>query len=245
VRLRGKVAIVTGASGGIGRAIAEAFSVEGARQVLTGRTDDPGPLPDGATYVSGEILDEAFVERLAAAAVTGFGRLDILVNCHGHQFDSEIETTDLEVARRVLDVNVIGPLATMKHAVPRMLESGGGSIVNIASRLGVVGIAGQAVYSASKGGLIMLSKGAALEFADRGIRVNVVAPGLTFTPTIEHSWSRRPDPEAYRKLRESTIPMRRLATPADIAAAAVYLASDESSYVTGTVLTVDGGYTAG
>jgi NAD(P)-dependent dehydrogenase (short-subunit alcohol dehydrogenase family) len=173
-----------------------------------------------------------------------FGRLDILVNCHGRQFDSELELTAASDARSVLDTNVLGPLLTMKHAIPLMLESDGGSIVNIASRLGMVGIAGQVVYSASKGGLIMLSKGAAIELAGRGIRVNVVAPGLTMTPTIAAAWAKRPDPAAYRKLRESTIPMGRLAQPEEVAAAVLFMASDEASYITGAVLPVDGGYTA-
>jgi dihydroanticapsin dehydrogenase len=244
VRLAGKVAIVTGASGGIGRAIADAFAAEGASQILTGRRAEVEAVPERTCYLAGDVLDETFVERLVATAMADFGRLDVLVNCHGLQYDSRLESTDLADARAVMEVNVIGPLATMKHAIPRMIEGGGGSIVNIASRLGIVGIAGQAVYSASKGGLIMLSKGAALEFADQGIRVNVVAPGLTLTPLIEQGFQRRPDPDAYRQLRESTIPMRRLATLVEVAAAVVFLASDESSYITGTVLSVDGGYTA-
>lgn len=244
MRLEGRVALVTGSTGGIGRAIAGAFGDEGARLLLTGRRAEPGALPSGARYLGGDVLDEAFVRRLMSTAREAFGRLDILVNCHGLQYDSDLRTTDIREAEAVLETNVLGPLLTMKHAIPFMLEGGGGSIVNIASRLGIVGIAEQAVYSASKGALIMLSKGAAIDFARHGIRVNVVAPGLTATEGIEAAFSRRPDPDAYRRQRESTIPMGRLARPDEIAGAVVFLASDEASYITGAVLPVDGGYTA-
>ena len=244
MRLSGEVALLTGATGGIGKAIAMRFAEEGARLVLTGRRSDPGSLPDGALYQAGEILDEEFVERLVGTARSTFGRLDILVNCHGVLFDSDLVTTDRLEAEAVLDTNVIGPLLTMKHAIPLMLETGGGAIVNIASRLGIVGIADQAVYSASKGALIMLSKGAAIDFARRGVRVNVVAPGLTATEGILAGYARRPDPAASRQQRESTIPMGRLAEPEEVAAAVLFLASREASYITGAVLPVDGGYTA-
>ena len=131
----------------------------------------------------------------------------------------------------------------MKHFAP-LMPATGGSFVCVGSRLGMVGMAEQVMYSAAKGGLIMLAKGAAIEWAPRNIRVNVVAPGLTATPIIEASIQRRPDPEAYRRKRESQIPLQRLATPEEVADAVLFFASSESSYVTGSVLTVDGGYTA-
>ncbi len=244
MELAGKVALITGASGSIGHAIATRFSRDGADLILTGRRADPGSLPDRSTYLQGDILDEGFVVNLVERARSTFGRLDILVNCHGIQYDSDLLVTDRLDAEAVMDTNVIGPFLTMKHAIPLMLESGGGSVVNIASRLGIVAIPDQALYSASKAALIMLSKGAAIDFARRGIRVNVVAPGLTATETILTAFGRRPDPEAYRRSRESTIPMGRLAEPEEVAAAVAFIASDDASYITGAVLPVDGGYTA-
>jgi len=244
MRLNDKAALITGASGSIGRAIVATLSAEGADLILTGRRADPGPIPPGTTYRAGDILDEDFVARLVESARSMFGRLDILVNCHGLQYESDLTATNRDEAEAVMNVNVIGPLLTMKHAIPLMLENGGGSIVNIASRLGIVGIADQAVYSASKGALIMLSKGAAIDYARRGVRVNVVAPGLTATETIVAAFGRRSDPVEYQRQRESTIPMGRLAEPAEVANAVAFLASDEASYITGVVLPVDGGYTA-
>ncbi|HXG39747.1 MAG TPA: glucose 1-dehydrogenase [Candidatus Limnocylindrales bacterium] len=245
MRLADRTAIVTGASGSIGRAIAHAFAREGARLVLSGRRSDPGGLPDGATYVAGDLADEAFVEALVATCRETHGRIDILVNCHGLQHEAELVATERSDAEAILRTNVLAAFLAMKHVIPVMLAGGGGSIVNIASRLGIVGIAGQTLYSASKGGLIMLSKGAAIEYARRGIRVNVVAPGLTQTETIEAAFRRQPDPEAYRRQREATIPIGRLARPEEIASAVLFIASDEASYITGAVLPVDGGYTAG
>jgi NAD(P)-dependent dehydrogenase (short-subunit alcohol dehydrogenase family) len=148
-----------------------------------------------------------------------------------------------EDAKDVLHSNLLSSFLVLKHFAPLMPESGG-SFVLIGSRLGIVGKPEEVLYSAAKGGLIMLAKGAAIEWAPRNIRVNVVAPGLTATPIIEASFQRRDDPEAYRRLRESQIPLQRLATPDEIANAILFLASPESSYITGAVLPVDGGYTA-
>ncbi len=243
-RLDGKVALVTGATGGIGKTIARLFWSEGARMVLAGTRPAPTDIPDGARYMAGDVSDEAYVDRLVTAASEEFGRLDILVNAHGSDFHSDIASTSLADAARILEVNLLGVLATMKHAIPRMLDSGGGSIVNVASRLGQVAIPGQAVYSASKGGLIMLSKGAAIDYGRRGIRVNVVAPGMTATEMID-AWVRaQPDPTGFRRGLEESIPLGRLATPMEVASAVLFLASDEASHITGAVLPVDGGYTA-
>src|SRR3712207_1492821 len=131
----------------------------------------------------------------------------------------------------------------MKHFAP-LMPPAGGSFVCVSSRPGMVGMPGEVLYSAAKGGRIMLAKGAAIEWAPRNIRVNVVAPGLPLTPVVESSFQRRPDPEAYRSERASHIPLQRLATAEEVADAVLFLASSESSYITGAVLPVDGGYTA-
>lgn len=244
MRLAGKVAVVTGATGGIGAAIVAAFAREGAQLVSGGTRSTWDGLPEGARYVAGDVRSEDDVRRLVGAAIEAFGRLDVLVNAHGVEFDSELTQTSLEDAARVIDINLLGALATMKHAIPAMLAGGGGSIVNIASRLGQVAVPLQAVYSASKGGLIMLSRGAAIDYARQRIRVNVVSPGLTATERFAARMRSKPDPEEYLRSRESSIPIGRLVTPEEVAGAVVYLASDEASGVTGAVLLVDGGYTA-
>jgi NAD(P)-dependent dehydrogenase (short-subunit alcohol dehydrogenase family) len=146
-------------------------------------------------------------------------------------------------AKSVLDSNLLSAFLVMKHFAP-LTPPEGGSFVCVGSRLGLVGKPGEVLYSAAKGGLIMLAKGAAIEWAQRNIRVNVVAPGLTATPTIEAAFRRSPDPAAYRRERETQIPLQRLATPEEVADAILFFASSESSYITGAVLPVDGGYTA-
>lgn len=244
MRLSDKVAVVTGATGGIGGAIVAAFAREGARLVCSGTRSTWAGLPTAARYLAGDVRDEAYARRLIGESIDTFGRLDILVNAHGVEFDSDLTQTSLEDAARVIDINLLGAFATMKHAIPAMLSAGGGSIVNIGSRLGLVAIPLQAVYSASKGGLIMLSRGAAIDYALQNIRVNVVAPGLTATERFAARANSKPDPDAYRRQREATIPIGRLVTPEEVAGAVVYLASDEASGVTGAVLLVDGGYTA-
>ena len=243
MRLEKVTALVTGASSGIGEAVSSHFRREGARLLLTGRREQLETAQPGDAYVPGDLNDEAFVAGLAAQAAESFGSVDVVVLNHGLQASSPLTDMAYEDARNVLHSNLLSSFLVMKHFAP-LMPVAGGSIVCVSSRLGMVGMPDQVLYSAAKGGLIMLAKGAAIEWAPRNIRVNVVAPGLTSTPIIEASIQRRPDPEAYRRQRESQMPLQRLATPEEVADAILFLASSESSYITGAVLPVDGGYTA-
>lgn len=235
--------LVTGASSGIGEAVSARFGRAGAQLLLTGRRrelDSPRPH---ALYVPGDLNEERFVANLAAQAADAYRSVDVVVINHGLQVSSPLLEMTFAEARSVLESNLLSAFLVMKHFAP-LMPARGGSFVCVSSRLGIVGKAEEVLYSAAKGGLIMLAKGAAIEWAARNIRVNVVAPGLTATPIIEASFQRRPDPDAYRRERESQIPLGRLATPEEVAATIHFLASSEASSITGAVLPVDGGYTA-
>ncbi|MFJ8049238.1 SDR family NAD(P)-dependent oxidoreductase [Streptomyces luteogriseus] len=243
MRLDKLTALVTGASSGIGEAVSSHFRREGARLLLTGRRQELDTAGPDDVYVPGDLNDESFVASLAQRAAESVGSVDVVVLNHGLQVSGPLTDMAYEDAKNVLHSNLLSAFLVMKHFAPLMPE-GGGSFVCVGSRLGMVGKPEEVLYSAAKGGLIMLAKGAAVEWAQRNIRVNVVAPGLTVTPVIEASFQRRPDPDAYRREREAQIPLQRLATPEEIADAVLFLASPESSYITGAVLPVDGGYTA-
>jgi NAD(P)-dependent dehydrogenase (short-subunit alcohol dehydrogenase family) len=243
MRLKNVTALVTGASSGIGQAVSSHFRREGARLLLTGRKEQLDSAQPDDLYVPGDLNDEAFVERLAQQAAESLGTVDVVVLNHGLQASSPLTEMAYDDAKNVLESNLLSAFLVMKHFAP-LMPAEGGSFVCVSSRLGMVGKPGEVLYSAAKGGLIMLAKGAAIEWAPRNIRVNVVAPGLTVTPVIEAAFQRSPDPEAYRRERETQIPLQRLATPEEVADAILFCASSESSYVTGAVLPVDGGYTA-
>jgi NAD(P)-dependent dehydrogenase (short-subunit alcohol dehydrogenase family) len=243
MRLEKVRALVTGASSGIGEAVSSRFRREGARLLLTGRREQLDSARPGDLYVPGDLNDEGFVASLADRAADSLGAVDVVVLCHGLQVSGPLMDMDHQDARDVLHSNLLSAFLVMKHFAP-LMPAAGGSMVCVSSRLGMVGKPEEVMYSAAKGGLIMLARGAAIEWAPRNIRVNVVAPGLTATPIVESSFQRRSDPEAYRREREASIPLQRLATPAEVADAVLFLASSESSYITGAVLPVDGGYTA-
>ena len=242
-RLTGKVAIITGATGGIGREIARSFADHGATLVLTGRRAQT--MPGGrATYVACDVGDEEQVRSIVQLAIDRHGRVDVLVNAHGVDFHSDLAVTDAVDVAEVLRINLIGSFLTMKYVIPAMARSGGGSIVNLTSRLASVAIPTQAIYSASKAALTMLSRGAAIDYARQGIRVNCLAPGPTNTE-MTRSWIRsQDDPRGFEAKLAASVPLGRLAEPSEIADAALFLASDEASYITGAILPVDGGYTA-
>lgn len=236
--------LLTGATSGIGAAIAARFRVAGARLVLTGRRlEPPTGLVDGERYVQGDLADDDFVAALVDEAATELGCIDTVVACHGLQADGPLVETTRATAASVLDANLLTTISLLRHVVPRMRE-GGSQIVLVSSRLGMVGIADQVLYSAAKGGVVMLGRGAAIELAPRGIRVNVAAPGLTETATIAAGFDRAPDPTAARRAHAATIPMGRLAQPEEVAEAVWFLGSPASSFITGAVLPIDGGYTA-
>ena len=243
MRLQNVTALVTGAGSGIGEAVSTRFRREGARLLLTSRRERLDTARPGDRYVPGDLTDEAFVAELAHRAAESSGTVDVVVLNHGLQVSSPLTEMAYADAKDVLHSNLLSAFLVMKHFAP-LMPATGGSFVCVGSRLGIVGKPGEVLYSAAKGGLIMLAKGAAIEWAPRNIRVNVVAPGLTATPVIEASFQRKADPGAYRRQRENQIPLGRLATPEEIADAILFLASPESSYITGAVLPVDGGYTA-
>ena len=240
-RFSGKAAIVTGYTRGIGAATAHRLAAEGASLVLVARGESDVDLPGDAAVVRGDISDASTAAAAIDATLDRFGRLDVLVNNAAIDFTSDLLDAGEADVRAVFDTNFFGALFMLQAAARTMR---GGAIVNVTSRLASIGVETMSIYGASKGALLSLTRGAAIDLAVRGIRVNAVAPGLTATPIIESSFQRRSDPEAYRRERESQIPLQRLATSEEVADAVLFLASSESSYITGAALPVDGGYTA-
>ncbi|HET7873952.1 MAG TPA: glucose 1-dehydrogenase [Methylomirabilota bacterium] len=244
--LDGKVAIIAGGGTGIGRATAELFASEGARVVVFGRRPDPLAATveaielagGGAMPVSGDAALEDDVARLLQVACGEFGGVDVLVNCAAVRHRAPLTEITAEQFAEVLRVNLVGAFVLTKAVVPTMRERGGGSIIHIGSALGTVGAPDFSPYIASKGGLHLLAKAAAIELVQDEIRVNVVAPGTVDTP-IGHGV-----PEFRRHLLKHRIPIGRAGHVDDVARACLYLASDAARYITGAILAVDGGWTA-
>ena len=252
-RLAGKVALVTGGASGIGRAICLMFAREGATvTVFDSDRDGAHACVTAIGSTGGQALDhEGDVRKLGdAMAAIGrcdreFGGLDILVNNAGVIGRGTVETTDDEEWRRILDVNLTGVYVVSRAAIPALRRRGGGSIINVSSAAGLAAWYDQAAYDAAKGGVLNLTRSMALDFARDRIRVNCLVPAHVTTPMSEKYLAQGGE-EALRarEKRLETIPLGRYAQPDEIAYAAVFLASDESSYVTGAPLIVDGGYLA-
>src|SRR5437867_3986953 len=250
-RLDGKVALITGAASGMGKVAASLFASEGAKVVLADVVDEPGQQAvediassgGQAAYVRADVSNADSAEAMVRFAVDTFGSLDVLYNNAGIFPDDDDSATNTPEATwdRVMAINLKGVFLGCKFGIPAMLESGGGSIVNVASFVALMGAAtAQVAYTASKGGVLSMTREIAVEFARKGIRANALCPGPIETPLLQELLAN----PARRERRLVHIPLGRFGQAEEIANAALFLASDESSYMTGTALVVDGGITA-
>lgn len=249
-RLLGKVAVITGAGSGIGAAMAAAMHAQGARVVvadISGRQADVArELGEGSVGVYVDVSDDSSVAAMIAAARDAFGSVDVLCNNAG--VDGDIGATadcSLENFERVFAVNIRGVFHGLRHVIPVMLERGGGSVINTASVAAQVSFPFLPAYCASKAAVLGLTRSVAVEYGKQGIRCNAICPGIVRTAILESI--ERADPEKARELignAEAMTAIGRLGSPYEIASMAVFLASDESSFLTGAALSVDGGYTA-
>lgn len=253
MKLANKVAIITGAGTGIGRACAELFAREGAAVVLAGRRREPleevaGGIVGGsgrAVVQPCDITQEEQVKALVARAVAVFGRLQVVVNNAAYWLAATAEETSRAEWERMMDTNLKGAFLLSKFALPELRRSGGGAIVNIGSVLGLVGMKRRVAYATSKGGLVAMTRAMALDHAAENIRVNCICPSLVHTPMGQDSLAYTGNAEAELARRIAQIPLGRAGTPEDVARLALFLASDDSSWMTGAALPLDGGFTAG
>jgi NAD(P)-dependent dehydrogenase (short-subunit alcohol dehydrogenase family) len=246
-RLSGKVAVITGAGGGIGLATARRFVAEGAKVVCADVNADAGSKAAaevGGLFVEIDVTDEAQVQALFQTAVDTYGSLDIAFNNAGISppDDDSILITELDAWKRVQDVNLTSVYLCSKYAIEQMRKNGGGSIINTASFVAILGSAtSQISYTASKGGVLAMTRELGVQFAREGIRVNALCPGPVNTPLLQELFAKDPERAARRLVH---IPMGRFAEASELAGAVLFLASDDSSFMTATTFMVDGGISA-
>lgn len=249
MRLMDKVALITGAGSGIGRACALAFAREGARVALVGRTrakldQVAGEIGAAAFVCPADISKPADVERAVTQTIAHFGELDVLVNSAATLIAGTATSHTEAEWDATFDANVKGLWLLSRASLPYLRAAGGGSIINVSSVIGLVGARNRLAYSASKGAVTLLTKSMALDHAAENIRVNCICPGIVETELVSEFITKAPDPEAARKQRVGLHPLGRFGNPEEIAHLAVYLASDESAWVTGAAFPIDGGYSA-
>jgi NAD(P)-dependent dehydrogenase (short-subunit alcohol dehydrogenase family) len=236
-RLDGKVCVITGAASGIGATTAGLFEAEGATVVGV----DLGEDSVGSLKIAADVTDEEQVKGMYARARDKYSHIDVLFNNAGisPDDDASVLETSLEAWQRVQDVNLKAVFLGCKYGIPHLLDAGGGSVINTASFVAVMGAAvSQVSYTASKGGVLAMSRELGVEFADRGVRVNALCPGPVNTPLLKELFAKDPDKAAKRLVH---VPMGRFAEPEEIARGALFLASDDASYVTASTFLVDGG----
>ena len=248
MRVEGKVALISGGAGGIGAATAKLLAEEGAAVVIADILEDEGQATESsiseaggrALFVNLDVTSEESWNNAVRSAVSSFGKLDILVNNAGVSHRAGVEETTSEAWDNVMDVNVKGVFLGTKAAIPEMRKAGGGSIINISSIYGLVGSVTSAAYHSSKGAVRIFNKSTAIQYASENIRANSVHPGFVDSPMTR---AHHDNPNIHEE-RVAKMPLGRMGEPEDIAAGILYLASDESSFVTGAELVIDGGMTA-
>jgi len=251
MQLSGKVAIITGAGSGIGKASAVLFAEEGAKVVAVDWNRANGENTAAAirdrgheaVFCYADVSKREDAEAMVRTSVEKYGRLDVLFNNAAVQIMATLVDTTEENWDRIQSVNLKGVFLGCKYAIPAMVRSGGGSIINMASILGFVGDPDLAAYCAAKGGVMNLTRVAALTYGPQGIRANCICPGDVNTPMVEDYFNKAANPEQLRQEVSSKYALRRIAAPKEIAQAAMFLASDASSFITGSALVVDGGLT--
>lgn len=252
-KLKDKIALITGGGTGIGKATALLFAREGAKVVITGRTEktlddtvrEIGGDERDIDYIVSDVSVESDCRRSVDTTVNKFGRIDILFNNAGVCFRASMHETTSELWDKTFDVNVKGVYLMSKYTIPRMIEQGSGCVVNNSSILGLkASPAGFAAYSASKGAVNQLTRSMALENAGRGIRVNAICPGTSYTPMMDEIFEEWEDREEGEKRYISVHPIGRLARPEEIANAVLFLCDDKVKFITGAMLSVDGGMSA-
>lgn len=248
-RFNGKTAYITGGASGLGEAVARRLAAEGARIVVAdineaGAKSVAGQLSDAVAYRV-DTSDAVAVEESINACVDHYGRIDIIFNNAGISGEqAPIHESSVENWIRVMSINANGVYYVLKYGITAMLKSGGGTIINSSSVNGLVGIPNIVPYTFTKWGVIGITKSAALEYADKGIRVNAVAPTVVRTPLVDRFIAEAENPEEMEKQMESFNPMPGLPLPDDVASTVVFLASDEARFITGHVIPIDGGFTA-